>query len=73
MPNDGKNEVDAWNVPAPRPDLAFPKLTEDMVERLRPYGQEETFPANVSLFTHGERGVNMLSCLTGRSICLFLL
>jgi thioredoxin reductase (NADPH) len=66
MPNGRKNEADAWNVPDPRPDLAFPKLTEDMVERLRPYGQEETFPANVSLFTHGERGVDVFVVLDGQ-------
>ena len=30
-----------------RPDLAFPKLTEEMVERLGSYGREEMLPANV--------------------------
>jgi len=66
MPNEGKGEASAWNVPDPRPDLAFPKLTEDMVERLRPYGQEEAFPSNVPLFTHGERGVDMFVVLDGQ-------
>jgi hypothetical protein len=66
MPNEGKNEANAWNVPNPRPDLAFPKLTEDMVERLRPYGQQENFPANFPLFTHGERGVDMFVVLDGQ-------
>jgi thioredoxin reductase (NADPH) len=28
-----------------RPDLAFPKLTEEMVERLGSYGREEMLPA----------------------------
>jgi thioredoxin reductase (NADPH) len=66
MPNEGKGEASAWNVPDPRPDLAFPKLTEDMVERLRPYGQEEAFPATVTLFSHGERGVDMFVVLDGQ-------
>jgi thioredoxin reductase (NADPH) len=66
MPNEGIREASAWNVPDPRPDLAFPKLTEDMVERLRSYGQEETFLENVLLFSHGERGVDMFVVLDGQ-------
>jgi thioredoxin reductase (NADPH) len=66
MPNEGNIEASAWSVPDPRPDLAFPKLTEDMVERLRPYGSEESLPANVSLFTFGERGVDMFVVLDGQ-------
>jgi hypothetical protein len=38
MPNEEKSEFSAWSVPDPRPDLAFPKLTEEMIERLRPFG-----------------------------------
>ena len=55
----------AWNNPDFRPDLAYPKLTEEMIERLRAYGQEETFPANAPLFTHGERQVDMFVILDG--------
>jgi thioredoxin reductase (NADPH) len=66
MPNEGKGEASAWSVPDPRPDLAFPKLTEDMVERLRSYGQEETFLENVPLFSRGERGVDMFVVLDGQ-------
>ena len=66
MPNEGKTEASAWSVPDPRPDLAFPKLTEDMVERLRPYGEEETFPANIPLFNNGDRGANMFVVLDGQ-------
>ena len=66
MPNEGRGEASAWNVPDPRPDLAFPKLTEEMVERLRPYGREEAFPASVALFSHGERGVDMFVVLYGQ-------
>src|ERR1035438_555358 len=66
MPNEGKSEASPWNVPDPRPDLALPKRKGDMVERLRPYGQEESFSANVVLFTHGERGADMFVVLDGQ-------
>lgn len=55
----------ASNVPDFRPELAFPRLTEDMVERLRPYGRVETFPADQLLFAHGERQVDMFVVLDG--------
>ncbi len=38
-------QVVDWTGTDFRPDLAFPRLTEEMVERLKPYGHEETFPA----------------------------
>jgi thioredoxin reductase (NADPH) len=57
--------VNTWNTPEFRADLAFPKLTDDMVERLRPYGREELFPAHVPLFTFGERQVDMFVVLDG--------
>ena len=65
MTNNGESKTSAWNVPDFRPDLAFPKLTEEMVERLGSYGREETLPANVPLFTHGERQVDMFVVLDG--------
>jgi thioredoxin reductase (NADPH) len=66
MLGDGKkSDANAWNVPDFRPDLAFPKLTDDMVERLRGYGHEETFAANVTLFTQGARQVDMFVVLEG--------
>jgi thioredoxin reductase (NADPH) len=55
----------AWNTPEFRQDLAFAPLTEDMVERLRGYGHEETFAANVMLFRQGERQVDMFVVLEG--------
>ena len=55
----------AWNNPDFRKDLAFAPLTEDMVERLRVYGHEETFAAGVTLFRQGERGVDMFVVLEG--------
>ncbi len=57
--------TDASNVPDFRPDLAFPRLTEEMVERLRSYSQEETLPANHQLFTYGDRQVDMFVVLEG--------
>jgi thioredoxin reductase (NADPH) len=71
MADEDSSNSSAWNVPEFRPDLAFPKLTEEMVERLRAYGREETFPANVPLVTHGERQVDMFVVLDGNvEICL---
>jgi thioredoxin reductase (NADPH) len=65
MSEEGNSHNSAWNVPDFRPELAFPLLTEEMVERLRPYGREEIFPANQPLFTHGERQVDMFVVLDG--------
>jgi thioredoxin reductase (NADPH) len=58
--------VNTWNTPEFRADLAFPKLTDDMMERLRPYGREEMFPAHALLFTFGERQVDMFVVLDGQ-------
>jgi thioredoxin reductase (NADPH) len=66
MTDNGENKTSAWNNPDFRPDLAFAKLTEEMVERIGSYGREETFPANVPLFTHGERQVDMFVVLDGQ-------
>jgi thioredoxin reductase (NADPH) len=52
-------------MPAFRPDMAFPLLTDEMVERLRGYGSEETFAPETALFTHGEREVDMFVVLEG--------
>ena len=65
MTDNGESKTSAWNTPEFRPDLAFPKLTEEMVERLGSYGREETLPANVPLFTYGERQVDMFVVLDG--------
>ncbi|HEY5256664.1 MAG TPA: FAD-dependent oxidoreductase [Acidobacteriaceae bacterium] len=66
MTDNGDNKTSAWNNPDFRPDLAFAKLTEEMVERIGSYGREEIFPANVPLFTHGERQVDMFVVLDGQ-------
>jgi hypothetical protein len=39
-----------------------------MVELLRSYSREETFPANHPLFTHGERQVDMFAVFDGEVI-----
>ncbi|HEV2576703.1 MAG TPA: FAD-dependent oxidoreductase [Acidobacteriaceae bacterium] len=65
MPEEGNSHTSAWNVPDFRPELAFPQLTEEMVERIRPYGREEIIPANQHLFTRGERQVDMFVVLDG--------
>ena len=65
MTENGDSKSSAWNTPDFRPDLAFPKLTEEMVERVRSYAREETLPANVPLFTRGERQVDMFVVLDG--------
>jgi thioredoxin reductase (NADPH) len=48
-----------------RRDLAFPTLTEDMVQRLQGYGREEIVPENVTLYTHGDRDSDMFVVLDG--------
>jgi len=46
-------------------ELAFPELTEEMVERLRAYGNRESFPADSLLYTHGDRRIDMFVVLEG--------
>ena len=58
----------AANVPEFRPELAFPQLTEEMVERLRAYGREEMVAANQCLFRRGQRQVDMLVVLDGEVV-----
>jgi thioredoxin reductase (NADPH) len=46
-------------------ELAFPDLTDEMIERLHAYGNEESFPAGATLYTHGDRRVDMFVILEG--------
>jgi thioredoxin reductase (NADPH) len=46
-------------------ELAFPELTEGMVEKLRTYGTQESFPAGAVLYTYGDRGIDMFVILEG--------
>jgi thioredoxin reductase (NADPH) len=48
-----------------RPELAYPQLSEDMFERLRSYGHEESYPANYCLYSHGDRNVDLFIVLDG--------
>lgn len=48
-----------------RHDLAFPELDEDMIARMRPYGHLENFTAGTTLFTYGDREVDMFVILDG--------
>ena len=48
-----------------RRDLAFPKLSGEMLQRLGPYGQEETVPKNTCLYMYGDRDTDMLVILSG--------
>lgn len=48
-----------------RPELAYPKLSDDMVERLRSYGYEETFPDGICLYSHGDRDIDLFVVLEG--------
>src|SRR5580704_1134616 len=69
----GKDQDGQSNVPADvlefnadfRRDLAFPTLTEDMVQRLQGYGRKENVPENVILYTHGDRDSDMFVVLDG--------
>lgn len=65
------SDASAWNVPEFRPEMAFPKLTDEMVERLRGYGQEESFAAGTVLFRQGDRQMDMFVVLEGGiEVCL---
>ena len=48
-----------------RRDLAFPALTEEMVQRLNEYGREEVVEADVTLYTFGDRETDMFVILDG--------
>lgn len=48
-----------------RPEMAFPFLTEEMLERLKGYGLEESFPPESGLWSRGDREVDMFVVLKG--------
>jgi len=58
-------QVVEWTGTDFRPDLAFPTLTEEMVERLKLFGREEAFPADQILYTYGDRHIDMFVVLEG--------
>ncbi len=66
MTEDSKAPVTPTAMPVFRPDMAFPPLTDEMIERLRAYGTEETFAPETALFARGEREVDMFVVLEGK-------
>jgi thioredoxin reductase (NADPH) len=48
-----------------RRDLAFPTLSEEMVQRLQSYGREEIVSENTTLYTQGDRDTDMFVVLDG--------
>ena len=48
-----------------RHDLAFPRLSDEMLQRLRSYGQEESVPEGACLYTYGDRDTDMIVILSG--------
>jgi thioredoxin reductase (NADPH) len=48
-----------------RSDLAFPRLRDEMLRRLGPYGQEETVVEDTVLYTYGDRDTDMIVVLSG--------
>ncbi|HTF64865.1 MAG TPA: FAD-dependent oxidoreductase [Edaphobacter sp.] len=64
MSIDPNNDI-VSRIPHLRPELAFPCLTDDMIDRIRPYGQDICFLRDSSLFKPGERDVDMFVILKG--------
>ena len=48
-----------------RSDLAFPRLSEEMLQRIASYGHEETVAENTQLYTFGDRDTDMFVVLNG--------
>ncbi len=48
-----------------RHDLAFPRLSGEMLQRLGSYGQEEFVAKDTRLYTYGDRDTDMLVILSG--------
>ncbi len=48
-----------------RHDLAFPRLSGEMLQILRSYGQEESVPKETCLYTYGDRDTDMIVILSG--------
>lgn len=48
-----------------RADLAYPKLTDDMIERLRAYGLQEEYAEGTCLYSHGDRNIDLYVVLDG--------
>jgi thioredoxin reductase (NADPH) len=53
------------DLPPFRRDLAFPRLSDAMLQRVGSYGQEETIPEDTCLYVYGDRDTDMFVVLTG--------
>ena len=65
MSEETKAPAPPSSMPAFRPEMAFPTLTDEMIERLHEYGREEIFAPETALFARGEREVDMFAVLEG--------
>ena len=61
--------TDASNASVPdfqfRSDLAFPRLSEELLQKIASYGHEETVAENTQLYTYGDRDTDMFLVLSG--------
>jgi thioredoxin reductase (NADPH) len=48
-----------------RSDLTFPRFSDEMLQKLRSYGHEETVPTDTLLYTYGDRDTDMFGVLSG--------
>ncbi len=55
----------AFDVPSFQPEMAFPYLTEDMMNCIRGYGSEAEYDKGIQLSTAGQREADMFAVLTG--------
>lgn len=66
----GNKEAKVTNIPRFQPELAFPKLNEGMIDRIRRFGEIEYRTKGERLFSQGERDTDLFVVLSG-SIELF--
>jgi thioredoxin reductase (NADPH) len=59
------NTLTTSHVPPFRPDLAYPDLTHEMIDRIRTYGTIESVPDQTTLFVRDARQVDMFVIIEG--------
>ena len=62
-----KDEFAASGVPTFRPEMAYPVLTQEMIQRLRAYGEVENLPSDSSLYERGARQADFFVVLEGHA------
>src|ERR1700761_1167536 len=65
MFDEDNDAITPANVPKFRPDLAYPTLTDQMLARIRGYGQEFTYDPGTKLFERGGRKVDLFVVVRG--------